>query len=150
VEARHVDLRKRHVRRTDLKRNYEVSERRKGNGHDAEKHHDGAMHCSEGVIPSGREHALHPFRRGLEDALSKNELKRTANHRHGHPRVGQLPPHDQHQQKTEEEEKQPGDAVLHTDHLVIGRKNPLLPEAGLVVVIVGMMIVVAVSVCGHT
>jgi hypothetical protein len=65
--------------------------------------------------------------------------------------MSKLPAHDEHQKEAEEKKDQPGDAVLDPDHLMIGRKDPLPPETGFVVVIVGVMIVVAVSVCGrHT
>src|SRR6266581_3888301 len=47
-------------------------------------------------------------------------------------RIGQLPPHQHHQGKTEEEENQSGESVLDADHLVVGRENIFSPPPELV------------------
>src|SRR5437773_326115 len=47
-------------------------------------------------------------------------------------RIGQLPSHQHHQGKTEEQKKQPGESVLDTDHFVVGGKNILPPPPKLV------------------
>src|SRR5437764_11274134 len=46
--------------------------------------------------------------------------------------IGQLPPHQHHQGKPEEEEDQPGESVLDADHLVIGGENIFSPPPELV------------------
>ncbi len=48
--AGHVDARKRHVRRADLQRHDKIAERGEGQRHDAQKHHDGAVHRAEGIV----------------------------------------------------------------------------------------------------
>src|SRR5438270_5626030 len=49
--------------------------------------------------------------------------------------ISQLPTHQHHQRETEEEENQPGNAVLDADDLVVGRDNVFPPERQLVVVV---------------
>ena len=44
-------------------------------------------------------------------------------------RISQLPAHHHHQAKAEEQKEQAADAVLNTDHLVIGGENVLPPKA---------------------
>ena len=58
-----------------------------------------------------------------------------ADHRQRLSRIGQLPAHQHHQAKAEEQEDQPGDPVLDADHLVIGRDDVFFPEWQLVVVV---------------
>ena len=55
--------------------------------------------------------------------------------------IGQLPAHQHHQAKTEEEENQPADAVLNPDHLVIGRENVFSPETEFVMLVPVMGVV---------
>src|SRR6266568_9481237 len=55
-----------------------------------------------------------------------------ANHRQRLAWIGQLPPHQHHQGKAEEEEDQPGESVLDADHLVIGGENIFSPPPELV------------------
>ena len=50
-------------------------------------------------------------------------------------RIGELPAHQHHQAKAEEQEDQRGDAVLDADDLVIGRENVFPPEAEFVVLV---------------
>ena len=57
--ARHIDPRKGHIRSADLQRHHEITESRECHGHDAEKHHDRAVHRAERVI-AGR--VAHPSR----------------------------------------------------------------------------------------
>lgn len=56
--------------------------------------------------------------------------------------MGDAPPHHQHQQKTECKEKQPRDAILHTDHFVIRREDVFVDEIDLMVVVMRVMTVV--------
>ena len=58
-----------------------------------------------------------------------------ADHRQRLARIGQLPAHQHHQAKAEEQENQPGDAVLDADDLVIGREDVFSPEWQLVVIV---------------
>ena len=48
-------------------------------------------------------------------------------------RVGELPAHQHHQRKAEEQEQEAGDGVLDADDLVVGREDVLAPEAELLV-----------------
>jgi hypothetical protein len=50
-------------------------------------------------------------------------------------RISQLPPHQHHQGKTEEEEDQPGESVLDADHFVIGGENVFSPPSELVMLV---------------
>src|SRR5438067_7547820 len=49
--------------------------------------------------------------------------------------IGQLPPHQHHQGKPEEEEDQPGESILDADHLVIGGENIFSPPPELVMLV---------------
>ena len=51
----------------------------------------------------------------------------------GDARVGELPAHEHHQRKAEEEEQEAGDGVLDADDLVVGGEDVLAPEAELLV-----------------
>ena len=53
--------------------------------------------------------------------------------RHRLARVGDLPAHDHHQAKPEEQETQGGDAVLNADDLVVGGEDIGAPETRLFV-----------------
>ncbi len=63
-----------------------------------------------------------------------------ANHRQRLAWIGQLPPHQHHQGKTEEEEDQSGESVLDADHLVIGGENIFSPPPKLVMLVAGLML----------
>src|SRR6266704_1316986 len=56
-------------------------------------------------------------------------------------RIGQLPPHQHDQGKTEEQKKQPGKSVLDADHLVIGGENIFSPPPELVMLMLGVLAV---------
>src|SRR5713226_1759495 len=47
-------------------------------------------------------------------------------------RIGQLPTHQHHQGKTEEQKKQPGESVLDADHFMVGGENIFSPPPELV------------------
>ena len=55
--AGQVQPRERHVGRADLQRHDVVAERAEGQRHDAEEHHDGAVHRAEPVVELGRDRA---------------------------------------------------------------------------------------------
>ena len=55
--AHHVELRERHVGRADLERHHEVAETADRQRHDAEKHHDRAVHRAELVVELGEHDA---------------------------------------------------------------------------------------------
>src|SRR5437588_6830014 len=55
-----------------------------------------------------------------------------ANHWQRLTRISQLPPHQHHQGKTEEEENQARESVLDTDYFVVGRENIFSPPPELV------------------
>ncbi len=115
--AGHVQPRERHVRCADLQRHHVVAEGADGQRHDAEEHHDGAVHGAELVVEL-RQH---------DSARRVCRAEPAANHRDGLTRVGKLPPHHRHQQKTEQQEHQAGDRVLDADDLVVDRKD-VFPE----------------------
>ena len=108
--ARHVELREGHVRRANLERHHEVPESADGERDHAEEDHDGAVHRSELVVEL-REHRPARHARLAEEVA--DERQRDA-------RVGELPAHEHHQRKAEEEEQEAGDGVLDTDDLVVG------------------------------
>ena len=140
-EARHIDPRESHVGRADLQRHHEIAEGREGHRHNAEEHHDRAVHGAERIIAVRRQHAFQPVLVRPKGAVTENRLQQPANHRHVLSWVRELPAHDHHQAETEQEEYQPRRPILNADHLVIGGEDPLLPETGLVMVIVVMIVV---------
>ena len=121
--AHHVELGERHVGRADLQRHDEVAEAADGQRHDAEEHHDGAVHRAELVV----ELRQHDAARRLVGA------EQAADQRNRRARIGQLLPHQHHQREAEEQEQQAGDRVLDADDLVIDREDVLPPEAELFV-----------------
>ena len=92
-------------------------------GNHAEEDHDGAVHRPELVVELGEHRPARHARLAEERA---NQRQRGA-------RVGELPAHEHHQRKAEEEEQEAGDGVLDADDLVIGREDVLAPEAELFV-----------------
>src|SRR6266568_1351700 len=60
-----------------------------------------------------------------------------ANHRQRLAWIGQLPPHQHHQGKTEEKEDQSGESVLDADYLVVGGENIFSPPPELVMFMFG-------------
>ena len=68
-----------------------------------------------------------------------------ADHRQRLARIGQLPAHQHHERKAEEQKDQPGDAVLDADHLVIGRENVLPPKTKLVMIVPMLVLVVVMG-----
>jgi hypothetical protein len=55
-------------------------------------------------------------------------------------RIGQLPAHQHHQGKTEEEEDQSGESVLDADHLVVGGENIFSPPPELMMLVFGVVL----------
>ena len=121
--AHHVDLRERHVRGSNLEREHEVPESSDGEGHHAEEDHDGAVHRAELVVELGEHRPARHARLAEEPA---DQRQRGA-------RVGELPAHQHHQRKAEEQEQEAGDGVLDADDLVVGGEDVLAPEAELLV-----------------
>ncbi len=70
----------------------------------------------------------------------KNSPEHVADHRQRLARIRQLPAHQHHQTKAEEQEDQPADPVLDADHLVIGRDDVLPPERKFVVIVPGIVL----------
>ncbi len=116
--ARHVQPRERHVRGSNLERDDEVPESSDSEGDDPEEDHDGAVHRPELVVELGEHRAARHARLAEEPA---EQRQRGA-------RVGELPAHEHHQRKAEEEEQQAGDGVLDADDLVVGGEDVLAPE----------------------
>ena len=56
--------------------------------------------------------------------------------------MGDAPAHHQHEHEAKGQEKQAGDAILHADHLVVGREDVFLDEIDFVVVVMGVMTVI--------
>ena len=121
--AHHVDLREGHVRGSNLEREHEVPESSDGEGDHPEEDHDGAVHRPELVVELGEHRPARHARLAEERA---DQRQRGA-------RVGELPAHEHHQRKAEEQEQEAGDGVLDADDLVIGREDVLAPEAELLV-----------------
>jgi hypothetical protein len=120
--ARHVELGERHVRRADLQRHQVVAEGAHGEGHDAQEHHDGAVHGPELVVELG-------------DDDPPRRLEQIADQRHRLVRIGERPPHHHHQREAEEEEDQRREPILDADDLVVLGKDVLGPEPRLFVVV---------------
>ena len=121
--AHHVELGERHVGRADLQRHHEVAEAADRERHDAEKHHDRAVHRAELVV----ELRQHDAARRLVRA------EPVADHRNRMAGIGQLKPHQHHQAEAEQQKQEAGDRVLHADHLVVQGEHVLAPEAQLLV-----------------
>ena len=102
---------------------HEVPESSDGEGDHAEEDHDGAVHRPELVVELG-EHRPARHARLAEDPAEQRQRG---------ARVGELPAHEHHQRKAEEEEQQAGDGVLDADDLVVGGEDVLAPEAELLV-----------------
>src|SRR6185436_4812062 len=112
LEAGHVHPRKGHVGRADLQRNDVITERREGQGHNGEEHHDGAVHGPEGVVNVRAHYSLrHHFR-------TQNPLQHHAHHRNRFVGKCDRPTHHEHQAKPEEEEEQCHHSVLDPNHFV--------------------------------
>ena len=105
--------------RANLEREHEIPESSDGEGHHPEEDHDGAVHRPELVVEL-REHR--PARHARLAEQVADERQRDA-------RVGELPAHQHHQRKAEEQEQEPGDAVLDANDLVVSGENVLAPEA---------------------
>ena len=121
--ARHVEPRERHVGGSNLEREHEVPESSDGEGDHPEEHHDGAVHRTELVVE------LRQHRPARHAPLAEQ----VADQRQRRARVGELPAHEHHQRKAEEQEQEPRDGVLDADDLVVGGKDVLAPEAQLLV-----------------
>ena len=128
--ARHIELGERHVGRANHQRHHVVAEAADGEGHDAEEHHDGAVHGAELVVEL-REHDA-PRRIG--------RAEQRADHRNGLHREGELITHQRHQPESEEQKQETRDGVLNPDDLMVLGKNPLRHEALFVVKIVRMSV----------
>jgi hypothetical protein len=86
--------------------------------HHRQKDHDRAVHGPELVVELGQ----HDPAGGI--VLTKE----STDHRHRLAREGELPTHDQHQRKTEQEKEQGGKTVLDADDLVVLGEDVLSPE----------------------
>ena len=132
--ARHVDARKRHVRRADHERHDVVAKRGERQRHDAEENHDRAVHRAEGIVKVGGNRAA--GRRLAEDFFQQRP-----DDRHCHTRMRNLPAHEHHQEKSKLHEAQRGKTVLDADDLVVGGKNVFAPETRLVVLVMAVVVV---------
>ena len=132
--AHHVELGERHVGCADLERHHEVAEAADGQRHDAEEHHDRAVHRAELVVELRQHDAARRLVRAEPAADDRNRVAR----------IGQLKPHQHHQAEAEEEKQEAGDGVLNADDLVVHGKHVLAPEAQLFVMSVVVRVFVAV------
>ena len=112
--ARHVQPRERHVGRADLQRHDVVAERAEGQRHDAEEHHDGAVHRAR----AGCRTRAAGCRRGR--SLGRAVRRRTGC---GCAGIGQLPPDQHDEREADQQEEQAGEPVLETDDLVVGGED---------------------------
>src|SRR5438067_9318536 len=62
-----------------------------------------------------------------------------ADHRQRLAGIRQLPAHQHHQAESKEEEHQPAEAVLNSDHFVVGGKNVFSPPPELVMLMSGIV-----------
>ena len=124
--ARHVELGERHVGRADHQRHHVVAEAADGERHDAEEHHDGAVHGAELVVELRQHDAARRVRRAEQRSDDGNRLHRKR----------ELIAHQRHQAESEQQKQQRRDRVLNPDDLVVLGKNPLRDEALLVMICV--------------
>src|SRR6266513_3014346 len=133
-----VYFRQGHVRRADLKRHDKIPKRSARDRHYTQEDHDGAVHRAERVIKLRRHFAV-------GHGVGPEEIRQPLpNYRQGLAGVGQLPTHDHHQAKAEEEKNETAKSVLDTDDFVVGRENVLTPPTELVMFVfpgVGVRIV---------
>ena len=86
-----------------------ITEASYGQRHDAEKDHDGAMHCTELVVELWK-----------HDATGRSFVSQPlTDQRDRFTRVGNLPTHQHHERKSEQQKEQSGDGVLDADHFVV-------------------------------
>ena len=104
---------KRHVRRANLERHDVVAEGAEGERHDAEEHHDGAVHGPELVVELREKNA----------AGSVGLAEPSADERDGLCREGLLPSDQHHEGETHQQEEQAGEPVLQADDLMVRGKN---------------------------
>ena len=101
--ARHVDTWKRHVDGADLQGDDEVAKTADSQWHDAQKDHDRSVHGAQLVVELGQhDSARHPSI--AEESTDKRKW---------FARIGQLPPHQQHQAEAEEQEDQRRYGILN-------------------------------------
>src|SRR5437016_8568751 len=73
-----------------------------------------------------------PIRHG---ASAENVWQPFADHRQRLARISQLPSHHHHQAKPKEQERQAAQAILNSDHFVVGRENVFSPPSELVMLV---------------
>ena len=127
--TRHVDARKRHVRRANHQRHHVIAERRERQRHDAEKHHDRPVHRAEGIVKLRRNRAVAGHRR------PEHFFQQRAEQRNRLARMRNLPAHQQHQEKSEQQENQRREAVLDADDFVVGGKNVAAQKTRIMVLV---------------
>ena len=143
--ARHVELGERHVGRADLQRHHVVAEAADGQRHDAEEHHDGAVHRAELVVELRQHDAARRIGRAEQDPDERNRLHGKASCQ----RISAIRPNPKSRNRRAR------DGVLNPDDLVVLGKNVLRHEALFVVVSVRMGVSMrvgadwCVSCCGH-
>ena len=129
MDAAGVHFRECHVRRTDLQRHHEISKCGKGQGHDSEKDHDRAVHCSQRIIKV-RSHFAVRYCAGPE-----NKGEKLADYWNGLTGISQLPPHQHHQGKAQKQERESTETVLDPDDLMVCGENIFSPKPELVVLV---------------
>ena len=117
--ARHVELGERHVGRADHQRHHVVAEAADRQRHDAQEHHDRAVHGAELVVELRQHDAARRVRRAEQRSDDRDRLHRER----------ELVAHQRHQAESEEQKQQARDGVLNPDDLVVLGKNPLRHEA---------------------
>jgi len=115
--TRHVDARKRHVRRANHQRHHVVAERGERQRHHAQEDHDRPVHRAEGIVEFRRNRPVAGHGRAEHFFQQRSEK------RHRLLRMGNLPAHQQHQAKAKQQEEQRREAVLDADDFVVGGKN---------------------------
>ncbi len=117
-EAERVETRKCHLRRANLDWDEVVGERAGGERHHGEEDHHRAVHRDQLVVELGQHDAA--GRVGIAEQDGDPRRQRLA-----WPR--QLPSHQDHQEKSDQQEYEGGEAVLQAYRLVIGPAH--VPEA---------------------
>ncbi len=104
--------------RSDLKRHQVVSVPADSQRDNPQEDHNRPVHGTQLIVKLRRHYA----------AREKRVSKNAANNGERLVRKRQLPPHQEHHAKAEQQEEHGSDRVLKTDHFMIGGKNILSPE----------------------
>ena len=112
--AEHVDAREGHVARADEKGHQVVAECPHPKRDDAQEHHDGPVHRAKLVVEFREHDALGHSLRSKDPSQPGKCL----------PGISELPAHEQHEEKPDEQKGQGSHGILDADDLMIGGEYP--------------------------